>query len=233
MVRTTIAELLARNERHAESLPDDYFAAVEESQSPAVVSVCCSDSRVSQEGMWDVDEPGWLFAVANIGNQTWDTHGGETVVSGDVLYPLLYADPDARVVTVVGHSGCGAVTATLEAVQSDREKAVPPGVEKRIEWLRPVVEAGLDDPRVDPEAEASIVDQLVEYNVDRQVACVRDSDEVPEETTVLGFVYDFQRVYGDMRGRCYFVNHDSETDLGALEERVPDGYEHHVERLLA
>ncbi|MEF8806827.1 carbonic anhydrase [Natronomonas sp.] len=231
MARTIIAELLARNARHAESLPDDHFAAVEDSQSPAVVSVCCSDSRVSQEGMWDVEEPGWLFTVANIGNQTWDSYGGETVVSGDVLYPLLYAEPHTEVAAIVGHTGCGAVTATLKEVQGD-DTDFPAGVEQRIEWLRPVVEAGLDDSRVDPDREVSLVDQLVEYNVDRQVACLRESEDVPDETTILGFVYDFQGVYGDVRGRSYLVNHGGETDTDLLAEDVPDAYEAHVKRLL-
>jgi carbonic anhydrase len=230
MPRTTLAELLARNRRHVESLPEHHFSAVEEVQSPAMVSVCCSDSRVSQEGMWDVDEPGWLFSVANIGNQTWDAVGDERVVNGDVLYPLRYTETDTA--AVVGHTGCGAITATLDDVHGETDGALPPGIRQRVSWLRSVIEDGLNDPRIETDGDRNIVDQLVEYNVDRQVAYLQSNEEVPDETTVFGFVYDFQGVYGDTRGRCYLVNHDGETDIERLRERVSDEYRAHVQRLL-
>jgi carbonic anhydrase len=60
----------------------------------------------------------------------------------------------------------------------------------------------------------------------------RASDAVPEEVAVFGFVYDFQGVYGDARGRAYLVNADGETDPARLRERVPGPFEAHVERLL-
>jgi carbonic anhydrase len=229
MPGTTLHQLLERNARHVDSLPDGYFAAVEEGQEPAVVSVCCSDSRVPQEGMWDVCEPGWLFTPSTIGNQVWDRHDGEQVVDGSVLYPM--ACTDTRVATVVGHTGCGAVTAALDAV-----RGVPldtsSGISKWVELLAPVVEAGLADDRVDPDREASLVDQLVEYNVDRQVAFLRASDDVPDDVTVYGFVYDFQGVYGDVDGRGYVVNADGETDPGELRELVPASFDDCVRRLL-
>ena len=103
MPEATLAELFERNARHAESIPEDYFDAVQSGQMPAVVSVCCSDSRVSQEGMWDVDEPGWLFTAGNIGNQVRDRYDGREVVSGDVLYPIRFTD--TRLAAVVGHTG--------------------------------------------------------------------------------------------------------------------------------
>ncbi len=229
MPETTLRELLERNARHAESLPDDYFSAVEDGQEPPAVSICCSDSRVSQEGMWSVEEPGWLFTPSTIGNQVWDRHDGQRVVDGSVVYPIAYTD--TGVATVVGHTGCGAVTAALEAVQGDGTDA-PPGVEKWIDELVPVVEAGLADDRVKPDREASLVDQLVEYNVDRQVAFLRESDEVPGEISVYGFVYDFQGVYGDVRGRTYLINADGETDPDALADLVPEEFGEYVRRLL-
>jgi carbonic anhydrase len=230
MPGTTLVELLERNRRHIESLSVGYFDAVGSAQRPAIVSVSCSDSRVSQEGMWAVDEPGWLFTAGNIGNQVWDVHDGEQVLSGDVLYPIR--ETDTEVAAVVGHTGCGAVTATLEAVRTEDPGELPPGIEARIESLRPVVEAGLADDRVSEDRDVSLVDQLVEYNVDRQVAFFRGDDAVPDSVTVLGFVYDFQGIYGDTDGRCYLVNHDGETELEALREVVPQEFRSHVRRLL-
>jgi len=229
MPDTTLRELLERNARHIESLPQGHFAAVEDAQEPAAVSICCSDSRVPQNGMWDVDEPGWLFTPSTIGNQVWDRHDGELVVDGSVLYPIV--NTDTRVTVVVGHTGCGAVTAALSAVQDGLD--APPGIEKWVELLMPVIEDGLADPRIDEANDAGLVDQLVEYNVDRQVSFLRESEDVPDDERIVGFVYDFQGVYGDTRGRAYLVNIDGETDVAALNEQIPEEFTDWVQRLVS
>jgi len=226
MTGVTLRELLERNDRHAASLDDDYFGEVQDAQHPAAVSVCCSDSRVSQEGMWDVDEPGWLFTPSTIGNMVWDRHGDELVLDDSFGYPLAHTGTEVAV--VVGHTGCGAVTGALEAVRADD----PTDIAKWLELLAPVVEAGLADERVDPEREVALVNQLVEYNVDRQIAYLLGSDDVPDDVDCYGFVYDFQCVYGDVPGRTYLVNVDGETDPSALKKAVGDEFEDHVRRLL-
>lgn len=230
MPETTLAELLERNTRHAESLTESYFDPVQTAQKPAVVSVCCSDSRVSQEGMWSVDEPGWLFTVGNIGNQATDRYDGKEVLSGDLLYPIQFTD--TNIAAVVGHTGCGAVTAALERVRSEDPDPLAPGIEKRVESLVPIVEAGLADPRVDPDRDATLVNQLVEYNVDQQVECIRTSDSIPDSETIVGFVYDFQGVYSDTRGISNLVNYDGETSVEKLRSIVPDEFREHARRLL-
>ncbi|AUX08383.1 carbonic anhydrase [Halalkaliarchaeum desulfuricum] len=248
MPETTLAELLERNARHVDSLPEGYFSTVESEQEPAAVSVCCSDSRVSQEGMWDVTEPGFLFTPSTIGNQVWDRHDENLVVDGSVLYPVKHTD--TGVILVVGHTGCGAVTAALDAVRrrlgdgrdltngsheranegEDADEA--PGITKWVDLLAPVIKDGLSDDRIDPDREVSLVDQLVEYNVDRQIQFLLQSDDVPDDETVYGFVYDFQGVYGDDRGRAYLVNADGETELDTLRALAPDAFADQVARLL-
>lgn len=229
MPKTTLHDLLARNARHAASIPDEQFQLVEEHQEPAAVSVCCSDARVPQVAMWEATEPGWLFTPSTIGNQLWDVVDGELVVDGSVQYPIDHCGTNVAV--VVGHTGCGAVTAALDAVEG-ADAGLAPGIAKWIDTLRPVVEAGLDDARVDPRSDVSLVNQLVEFNVDRQVEFLRNRGAIPDSVAVYGFVYDFQRVYGDLRGRAYLVNADGETDLAALRSLVPAAHEDHVERLL-
>lgn len=229
MPPATLRALLERNARHTDGLPADQFDDVQEGQAPALVSVCCSDSRVSQEGMFDVTEPGWLFAPGTLGNQVWNRQDGERIVDGGVLYPLIETDTD--VVAVVGHTGCGAVTAALERVRGADAGDAPPGIRKWVGELVPVVEDGLADDRVDPEAAASLVDQLVEYNVERQVKFLLESPDVPDSTSVYGFVYDFQGVYGDVRGRTYLVAAD-ETDPTRLRADLPDEFDAWVRRLL-
>jgi carbonic anhydrase len=227
----TLLDLLDGNQDHVESLPDSYFDDVQTSQRPEVVSICCSDSRVSQEGMWNVEEPGWLFTPSNIGNQAWDEYDGERVVNGNLLYPVAHTGTET--VAVVGHTGCGAVTAAYGAVTGG-EGAEHPGIEKWVRSLVPVVEAGLESDAVDADADDdAVVDQLVEYNVNQQVAFLREADAIPDDVSVYGFVYDFQRVYGDHPGRAYLVNYDGETDSDAIADRLPAEYEQFARSLLS
>jgi carbonic anhydrase len=229
MPTTTLSKLLERNLHHTDRLDEDHFAAVQAGQEPAVVSMACSDSRVSQEGMWDVEDPGWLFSPSTIGNQVWDRYDGERVVDGSMLYPLVQTETD--IATVVGHTGCGAITAALDAVRGTGPD-LPAGVAKWITELKPIVQAGLADDRVDPDRDVGIVNQLVEFNVDRQVEFLLESEVVPAGVSVYGFVYDFQSVYGGPNGRTYLVNADGKTELSALRDFVPDRFDDHVGRVL-
>lgn len=229
MPTTSLADVLERNARHADSLSPTFFEAVQDGQEPAAVSVCCADSRVSQEAMWDVQEPGWLFTPSTIGNQVWDIDDGERVVDGSVLYPIEYTGTE--VTLIVGHTGCGAITAALDAVAGDNAEK-PAGVGKWIDLLAPVIEDGLANDRIDPNRPVSLVDQLVEYNVDRQIEFLQTQADLPPEMSLFGFVYDFQGVYGDTPGRAYLVNIDGETETSELEDAVPAASLDHVHRLL-
>ena len=230
MPTETLAALLERNRDHVGSLTADHFEAVRDAQHPEVVSICCADSRVSQEGMWNVDDPGWLFTPSNIGNQVWDLVDGELVVDGGVLYPIQ--NTDTRCVAVVGHTGCGAVTAALEAVRGDG-KPDHPGVRQWVELLVPIVADGLTEGPIDPEMEwDELVDTLVEYNVREQVAFLSGSSHVDEDVEVFGFVYDMHGRYGGEPGTAYLVAANNETDADALRELVPEGYENVVASLL-
>ena len=225
-----LSELLSGNAAHAASVPNDRLRAVQSGQRPDFVSICCSDSRVSQEGMWSIDRPGRLFTPSNIGNQVWDDHAGDRIVDGSILYPIHHCGTEA--IVVVGHTGCGAVTAAYRTAMGE-EPPGPAGVRKWVEMLLPVIEAGLDSAQIDETAEeAVLVDQLVEYNVDQQVTFLERAAAVPDHVEIYGFVYDFQGVYGDELGRAYLVNLDGETDPHAIARRVPDRYEPAVRSVL-
>ncbi|WP_331236128.1 carbonic anhydrase [Natronorarus salvus] len=230
MPSASLETLLERNRRHEAGLPEEYFEGVRASQQPAAVAVCCSDSRVSQEGMWSVEEPGWLFTPSTIGNLVWDRCDGELTVDGSVLYPIRHTA--TRTTVVVGHTGCGAITAAYRAVRGEASEE-PPGIAKRIDLLVPVVERALDDGVVDPAVpESEAVNRLVEYHVREAVAFLGDASEVPEGESVYGFVYDFQEVYGEVPGRAYLVSANGETDGETLRGLVPDGFEGWVGSLL-
>lgn len=225
-----LESLLERNRNHTESLSATHFEAVRDGQQPALVSVCCSDSRVSQEGMWGVEEPGWLFTPSNIGNQVWERDGEDLVVDGSVLYPIVHTE--TQTTAVVGHTGCGAVTAAYHAVHGEGGDE-PAGIRKRIELLVPVVEEAIERGVVDPETpDAEVINRLVEYNVRRQVEFLDGAEEVPKGEQIYGFVYDFQGVYGSVPGKTYLVSANGQTDSERLRELVPDEYDDHVESLL-
>ncbi len=225
-----LERLIAGNERHVAALPADHFAAVQADQHPEVVAVCCSDSRIPQVGMWGDREPGHVFTPSNIGNQVWDEDEGELIVDGSVLYPIHHAGTTAA--AIVGHTGCGAVTSAYQ-VATGAEDPGPRGVTKHVKLLRSVVEEGLESGLIDTEAdEATIVNQLVEYNVDRQAQFLQAADEMPADVDVYGFVYDFQEVYGDEPGRAYLVNLNGETDPEAIAAALPATFQSTVRSLL-
>ncbi|WP_290819330.1 carbonic anhydrase [Halovivax sp.] len=237
MTDEILTDLLSGNDEHVESLPGDYFDGVIEGQQPSVVSICCSDSRVSQEGMWNVDRPGEVFTPSNIGNQVWDADAGEKIVDGSVCYPIHHCGTDA--VAVVGHTGCGAVTAAYEVARG-ADAPRPLGVAKWIELLAPVIREALADDAVDADADGAprgvdedlLIDQLVEYNVDAQVEFLLEAPEIPDDVAVYGFVYDFEGAYGDDRGRAYLVNADGATEPSAIADRVPERHHAAVNSLL-
>ena len=90
-------------------MPKDDYAALREKlstgQHPFAVVLCCSDSRVAPEIIFD-QKLGDLFVIRNAGN----------IVDEEVLGSIEYAVEhlETPLVVVMGHSVCGAVTATCQ-----------------------------------------------------------------------------------------------------------------------
>lgn len=89
--------------------PKDHYVEdrlkLSEGQHPFAIVLCCSDSRVAPEILFD-QQLGDLFVIRNAGN----------VVDEDVLGSIEYAVEhlESPLVVVLGHSSCGAVTATCQ-----------------------------------------------------------------------------------------------------------------------
>ena len=87
--------------------PKDNYAELREQlnagQHPFAVVLCCSDSRVAPEIIFD-QKLGDLFVIRNAGNVI-DKH-----VLGSIEYAVEHLG--TSLVVVMGHSCCGAVTAT-------------------------------------------------------------------------------------------------------------------------
>ncbi|WP_267639794.1 carbonic anhydrase [Haloarchaeobius amylolyticus] len=221
----TVVDLLADNLEHAREF-ESRFDEVQDAQFPDAVTVCCSDSRVLQDHMWGNDQPGRLFTCGNIGNRVIQrTEAGE-VVAGDVLYPVAHTGTET--VIVVGHTGCGAVTATYDFL-AGKGGSEPAGIEHCIGILAPHLEEGVES-LPDDRGRAESINSLVEYNVDQQVQFLLDSDDVPDDVDVVGVVYDFQDVYDGKRGEVHVVNVNGERRAGELCESEP-ALEGRIQRL--
>ncbi|GAA0716425.1 carbonic anhydrase [Halorubrum trapanicum] len=181
MDRRILADLLDRNDDHVAALAPGAFDRHRDDQRPGVVSVCCSDSRVSQEGMFAVDEPGFLFTSGAIGNSVSALVDGERVLDGSVAYPLRHTHTE--VLAVVGHTGCGAVGAALAAARTG-EFPAEPGVRADVEALLPIVESGLADPAVVGEGDEGATDDATADDWTADDAPVDDasgSDETADD----------------------------------------------------
>ena len=75
-----------------------------EGQQPYAIVICCSDSRVIPEQIFSAD-PGELFVIRVAGN-VLDDHQ-----LGSVEYAAAHLH--TKEVIVLGHTGCGAISAAL------------------------------------------------------------------------------------------------------------------------
>jgi carbonic anhydrase len=211
----TFRGMLAGNGRHAATV-DDQFDQLQHAQHPRAVTISCGDSRVLQDEMWHNHSPGAVFTHSNIGNRVRQETATGSVVSGDVLYPLVHTGTKTAI--VVGHTGCGAITATYDALRDGPSDL--PGIEYCVDSLADDIEPGHERVPADIDR-ATAVNYLVEYNVDRQVETLVNSSDVPDGIAVAGVVYDFQDTYGGMRGEAHVINVAGLRDPDQLRASYP------------
>ena len=109
--------------------PKDDYAELREKlstgQHPFAVVLCCSDSRVAPEIIFD-QKLGDLFVIRNAGNIV------DEEVLGSIEYAVEHLETPLEV--VMGHAACGAVTATyhggdLPGHIADLAKRIKPSIE--------------------------------------------------------------------------------------------------------
>ncbi len=81
-------------------------AAMAKAQLPYTVVVCCSDSRMAPEAIYN-QTLGNLFVIRNAGNII------DSVAIASIEYAVL--NFDVQCVLILGHENCGAVTAAAQA----------------------------------------------------------------------------------------------------------------------
>jgi carbonic anhydrase len=137
-------------------------------QEPIAVILGCSDSRVPAEIVFD-QGIGDLFVIR---------------VAGNVVAPSLVGSVEfacskfgTRLVVVLGHTQCGAVQATYEALQHP-DQSVSENIGAIAEFIRPSVESVLDNNRGD-DAE-TIVERAVRANIRASVGNLRHASDIIE-----------------------------------------------------
>ena len=153
-------------------------------QDPCAIILGCSDARVPAELVFD-QGPGDLFVIRIAGNIVAPSQIGSVEFAA-----AKFGTP---LVVVLGHTGCGAIAATLEALQE------PDAVRSRnlhsiIDRVRPSVEAlisrGLDGDALAHEA--------VRANVSASVEQLRHGSEIIEglvqrgELRIVGAEYSLE-----------------------------------------
>jgi carbonic anhydrase len=136
-----------------------------EKQRPIAIVLGCSDSRVPAEMVFDQGF-GDLFVIRVAGN----------IVAPSQIASVEFAASKlgTRLVLVLGHSQCGAITATIDELQreiADRSNSLQPIVDR----VRPVVEELMSGGNVaDKEA---LIEQAVRANIHASVDQLRKGSE--------------------------------------------------------
>jgi carbonic anhydrase len=136
-------------------------ALLTEGQDPFAIVLGCSDSRVPAEIVFD-QGLGDLFVIRVAGNIVAPSQIGSIEFAAERF--------GTRLVVVLGHSQCGAVTAALESLR--RPDAVPSrNLSSIVERIRPAIET------LAPAGEERLLAEAVRANVRHAVGQLRHGSE--------------------------------------------------------
>ena len=162
-------------------IDNDYFTNLAKGQTPEILYIGCSDSRVTAEELMGV-EPGVAFVHRNIANMVPNT-------DLNVMSVINYAVSHLKVnhVVVCGHYGCGGIKAAMK--QDDLGILNP--------WLRNIRDVyRIHRKELDAiKDEEKRYERLVELNVQEQCINVIKTAEVQKAVidrgiTVHGWIFD-------------------------------------------
>jgi carbonic anhydrase len=148
-------------------------------QAPFAAILGCADSRVAPELAFD-QAPGDLFVVRVAGN----------FMTPDGLASLEYgaAVLGTKVIMVLGHTNCGAINATVAALQKGND--LPGHIGDLVRAMKPGVEPALKQPGDDLAQRAVLAN--VRWNVQRLIEAkpILADMVTAKKLSVVGGVYD-------------------------------------------
>ncbi|GJJ12706.1 hypothetical protein Clacol_006950 [Clathrus columnatus] len=180
-----LAELLTSNAcwtaRVTASNPN-FFPRSAEGQSPRVLWIGCSNSRVPESVITD-SKPGDIFTTWNIANQFHT----DDLSSQCVLEFVINGLPNIEHVIVVGHTNCGGVKAALDAARDGIPVAPPLD-----RWLEPLV-AHI---KTLPDLPNQTLSNVVKENVKMQIENICSSDtikSIKKTVYIHGWMYHLEQ----------------------------------------
>lgn len=150
-----------------------------EAQAPFASILSCSDSRLAPELVFD-QGPGALFVVRVAGNFV-DREGLATLEFGAAML-------NVPLIMVLGHSDCGAVNATINAMTTG--EVLPGQLPNLVNALRPAVEAA------QARRPANLAAEATRENVLRNVSFLETANPIlaprvaSGDLAVVGAIYD-------------------------------------------
>jgi len=201
-----IERIFSNNEQWVKDklgIDGNYFQELAKGQSPEILYIGCSDSRVAAEELMGVG-PGDIFVHRNIANMVPNTD-----LSAMSVIEYAVAHLKVKHVVVCGHYNCGGVKA---AMQSADLGILNP-------WLRNIRDVyRLHNKELnDIQDEGERYNRLVELNVQEQCVNVLKTSVVQRAyrdrgLTVHGWVFDVST------GRLIDLKIDFESILGRIQE---------------
>jgi carbonic anhydrase len=185
--------LRAGNRRFAEGSASHFATeeaerrrALADGQSPSTIILACSDSRVAPAVVLD-QGLGDLFVVRVAGN----------VVAPEMLGSIEFAASGlgARLVVVMGHTGCGAIAATLAEIEQPSPDPSP-NLAAITDRIRPVVESVRHT--VGPHDREAVLAGSVRANVSASMRALREQSSVIDRLArtgglvIVGAEYDLR-----------------------------------------
>lgn len=158
-----------RGESHVEQ-----FRSVEhlkklarDGQRPFAIVLSCSDSRSPAEILFDTGV-GDLFIIRVAGN----------VIAPSLIGSVEFAisNLDTRLVVVMGHTGCGAVGATLDAIRGPAQRR-----SRNISDIMSRIRPGIESLLLAPLDETQLREEAVTANVRASVAQLRHGSRLIED----------------------------------------------------
>ncbi len=159
----------AANQTTPESVDQARRTALAAGQEPFAIILGCSDSRVPAELVFDQGF-GDLFVIRVAGNIVAPSQIGSVEFAASRF--------GTRLVVVLGHSGCGAISATLEEI-TGRANSQSRNLRSIVNRVRPSVEPLLSGDRV-PDEE-TLIREAVRANVRASVNQLRHGSELLEQ----------------------------------------------------